>query len=199
MRKHLTPMPAGTAQVWENCPNVHCHRLQECCAGPERCMVSKGLREGLNQRAHQDLIWPDDQVGKLAEGEEPQRQAVPPNARSRTQTPKARKTKSIPGQTPEAIAQASPKTAMKGLTGKQQLFVRQYLVDLNATQAAIRAGYSENCASEIGYENLRKPHIAAAIDSAFVELGGITRSRIVDELGAIAFSDISNIVNWDDK
>ena len=63
----------------------------------------------------------------------------------------------------------------------------------------LSAGYLEKCASEIGYENLRKPQIMAAIDSAFMELGGITRSRIVDELGAIAFSDISNIVNWDDK
>jgi phage terminase small subunit len=87
---------------------------------------------------------------------------------------------------------------MKGLTAKQQLFVGQYLVDLNATQAAIRAGYSKNCASEIGYENLRKPQIAAAIDSAFMELGGITRSRIVEELAAIAFADIREVVTWDE-
>jgi phage terminase small subunit len=92
----------------------------------------------------------------------------------------------------------SPQT-LENLTPRQQLFVREYLVDLNATQATIRAGYSEHCASEMGYENLRKPQIMAAIDSAFMELGGITRSRIVDELGAIAFSDISNIVNWEDK
>jgi hypothetical protein len=40
---------------------------------------------------------------------------------------------------------------------------------------------------------------AAAIDSAFMELGGITRSRIVDELGAIAFSDIGDVVDWDNE
>ena len=79
------------------------------------------------------------------------------------------------------------------------MLVREYLVDLNATQAAIRARYSPNSASEIGYENLRKPHIAAAIDSAFIELGGITRSRIVDELGAIAFADIGTIVTWEEE
>ncbi len=49
------------------------------------------------------------------------------------------------------------------MTPKQQAFVAEYLVDLNATQAAIRAGYSKRTASETGYENLRKPHIAAAI------------------------------------
>ena len=49
------------------------------------------------------------------------------------------------------------------LTGKQQLFVEEYLIDLNATQAAIRAGYSVNTAEAIGFENLRKPKIAQAI------------------------------------
>ena len=52
------------------------------------------------------------------------------------------------------------------LTPKQQAFVKEYIVDLNATQAAIRAGYSEKTASETGYENLRKPQIAAAIEEA---------------------------------
>lgn len=49
------------------------------------------------------------------------------------------------------------------LTAKQQRFVEEYLVDNNATQAAIRAGYSEKTAKESGYENLTKPHIAEAI------------------------------------
>ena len=49
------------------------------------------------------------------------------------------------------------------LTPKQNLFVKEYLVDLNATQAAIRAGYSPKTAEAIGYENLRKPQIADAI------------------------------------
>jgi len=49
------------------------------------------------------------------------------------------------------------------LTPKQALFVKEYLVDLNATQAAIRAGYSEKTAQVIGSENLSKPLIQAAI------------------------------------
>lgn len=52
------------------------------------------------------------------------------------------------------------------LTQKQRLFVDEYLVDLNATQAAIRAGYSKKTAGQIGDENLKKPQIAIAIKQA---------------------------------
>lgn len=49
------------------------------------------------------------------------------------------------------------------LTPKQQAFVDEYLIDLNATRAAIRAGYSEKAAQTIGAENMRKPLIKQAI------------------------------------
>jgi phage terminase small subunit len=52
---------------------------------------------------------------------------------------------------------------MAKLTDKQELFCKEYLIDLNATQAAIRAGYSENTAQIIGSENLSKPLIAKKI------------------------------------
>lgn len=55
------------------------------------------------------------------------------------------------------------------MTPKQEAFVREYLVDLNATQAATRAGYSRRTAHAIGHENLTKPEIAAAIDAAMNE------------------------------
>lgn len=54
----------------------------------------------------------------------------------------------------------------KKLTLKQERFVQEYLIDLNATRAAIRAGYSENTAGEIGYENLKKPQIKEALQGA---------------------------------
>jgi phage terminase small subunit len=54
----------------------------------------------------------------------------------------------------------------RNFTAKQERFVEEYLVDLNATQAAIRAGYSRNSARQIGDENLSKPAIAAAIAAA---------------------------------
>ena len=52
---------------------------------------------------------------------------------------------------------------MTTLTNKQERFVQEYLIDLNATQAAIRAGYSKHTAKDIGCENLAKPNIADAI------------------------------------
>ena len=57
----------------------------------------------------------------------------------------------------------------RGLTAKQAAFVREYLTSLNATDAARRAGYSKKTASEVGYENLRKPQIRDAIDTALAE------------------------------
>ncbi len=55
------------------------------------------------------------------------------------------------------------------MTAKQQAFVREYLIDLNATQAAIRAGDSQKTAGSIGHENLNKPEIQEAIESALTE------------------------------
>jgi phage terminase small subunit len=51
------------------------------------------------------------------------------------------------------------------MTQKQQRFVQEYCVDVNATQAAIRAGYSARSAGSIGAENLTKPEIASAISA----------------------------------
>lgn len=58
---------------------------------------------------------------------------------------------------------------MAKLTAKQQRFCDEYLVDLNATQAAIRAGYSEKTARAIGNENLTKPDIKEYIDARMAE------------------------------
>ena len=55
------------------------------------------------------------------------------------------------------------------MTAKQRLFCDEYLIDLNATQAAIRAGYSEKTARAMGAENLTKPYIKAYIDGRRAE------------------------------
>lgn len=55
------------------------------------------------------------------------------------------------------------------LTPKQQLFCDEYLIDLNATQAAIRAGYSEKTAGQIGEQNLKKLEIRSYIDARMAE------------------------------
>ncbi len=56
------------------------------------------------------------------------------------------------------------------LRKKQEKFCNEYLIDLNATQAAIRAGYSKATAGEMGYENLKKPHIADFISKLQSEI-----------------------------
>lgn len=61
------------------------------------------------------------------------------------------------------MANTSMKPKPTGLTRKQKKFCHEYVVDLNAPKAAIRAGYSPKSAKDIGYENLTKPHIAARI------------------------------------
>ena len=58
---------------------------------------------------------------------------------------------------------------MVKLTAKQQMFCDEYLIDLNATQAAIRAGYSEKTAAVIATENLRKPNIKEYIEKRMAE------------------------------
>lgn len=55
------------------------------------------------------------------------------------------------------------------LTAKQHAFIDEYLIDLNATQAAIRAGYSKKTAAVIGRENLTKPNIKTAIEKRLAE------------------------------
>lgn len=59
--------------------------------------------------------------------------------------------------------------AEKKLTAKQQRFCDEYLIDLNATQAAIRAGYSEKTAKQIGQENLTKLDIKSCIEKRMAE------------------------------
>lgn len=78
------------------------------------------------------------------------------------------------------------------MTPKQVAFVKQYLIDHNATQAAIRAGYSQKTAASIGEENLRKPEIRAAIDLAMSDVAGrlgISAERVLRERARLAFSD----------
>lgn len=90
----------------------------------------------------------------------------------------------------------------KKLTKKQQLFIDEYLIDLNATQAAIRAGYSVDSARDIGCENLTKPNIQEAIARAMAERSkrtGVNQDRVVLELAKIAFVKMTDIVDSNGK
>lgn len=87
-----------------------------------------------------------------------------------------------------------------GLTYKQELFCQEYIIDSNATQAAIRAGYSQDTAGAIGHENLKKPDIEARINELQEDRAKrtrITQDRVVLELAKIAFGDISCLFNED--
>ena len=90
------------------------------------------------------------------------------------------------------------------LTPKQELFVQEYLVDMNATQAAIRAGYSKRSADQQGYENLRKHEIAQKIQQEYEQKLSAVSARADAEImdrhqvlladTAIAESDIFDVI-----
>lgn len=78
------------------------------------------------------------------------------------------------------------------LTPKQQRFVQEYLIDLNASAAAERAGFSAHMAKSIGWELLRKPHVAAAIEkeiAAREKRTRVTADRVLEQIARIAFFD----------
>lgn len=82
------------------------------------------------------------------------------------------------------------------LTSKQERFCYEYCIDFNATQAAIRAGYSQKTAYASGAENLRKPQIKSRIDEMqknLAETAGISALRILKEHQKIAFSDAGQL------
>ena len=89
---------------------------------------------------------------------------------------------------------------MARMTEKQKRFVEEYLIDLNATQAAIRAGYKVDNARQTATENLAKPYISEAIEKALADRSrrtGINQDRVVQELAKIAFVKITDVVNDD--
>lgn len=91
---------------------------------------------------------------------------------------------------------------MAKLTEKQQRFVDEYLIDLNATQAAIRAGYSAKTAQEQGSQNLSKLMVQQAIAEQMAERSrrtGVNQDRVVLELARIAFVKITDIVDSEGK
>ena len=84
------------------------------------------------------------------------------------------------------------------MTDKQERFCQEYMIDLNATQAAIRAGYSVGTAEQIGYQLLQKTSVSNRIAQLRAEQSkrtGISADRVVRELAKVAFVDIGNVVD----
>lgn len=82
------------------------------------------------------------------------------------------------------------------LTDKQERFCYEYCIDFNATQAAIRAGYSERTANEQGSQNLAKLNIQTRIKEMQANLSttaGISALKVINEHAKIAFSSISKL------
>lgn len=96
-------------------------------------------------------------------------------------------------------SKSKQKQHKRGLTPKQTRFIREYLIDLNATQAAIRAGYSKRTAKDIACENLAKPNIQEVIKTEVGKM--LTRAdvkgwMVIKELQKLAFSNIGDFATW---
>ena len=92
----------------------------------------------------------------------------------------------------------SEASATKALNPKQERFVAEYLVDLNATQAAIRAGYSPKTAGVQAFDLLKKPEIAAALErqrNEHAKNTGLTVERVLTEAMRLAFFDIRKLTD----
>lgn len=94
------------------------------------------------------------------------------------------------------------KKKSKKLTPRQRIFVERYLVNKNATKAALEAGYSKNTAAKIGSENLHKPEIKAAIDAEMAELtkrNALDADWVLQRLKAIADTHVEELVVVDEQ
>lgn len=90
---------------------------------------------------------------------------------------------------------------MAKLTEKQKRFTEEYLIDLNATQAAIRAGYSIKTAEQIGFQLLNKTSVSEEIKKKMAERSkrtGINADRVLNELAKIAFANAKDVINFED-
>lgn len=89
---------------------------------------------------------------------------------------------------------------MAKLTAKQQRFVGEYLIDLNATQAAIRAGYAPKYADRKGHELIENNRVSEAIKQAMAHRSrrtGITQDRVLRELARVAFVNANDVIDTD--
>lgn len=88
---------------------------------------------------------------------------------------------------------------LEGLTLKQRRFIREYLIDCNATRAAKAAGYSEDSASDIGHQLTKNSRVSAAIAEAErlrAERTNITADRVRLELARMGFANMTDFARW---
>ncbi len=93
-----------------------------------------------------------------------------------------------------------PKKTRDTLTPRQARFVAEYLIDLNATQAAIRAGYSQKTAKQQGARLLTKADVGDAIakgQAVRFRTAEITAERVLREARSLAFSSLQDLTDGD--
>ena len=98
-----------------------------------------------------------------------------------------------------SMARSKRKKARRGLTPKESRFVDEFLFDLNATQAAIRAGFSEKSARQLGYRLLKKVHIQEAVNKAIAarsERAKMDADEVLREFARVGRSDILSYVSF---
>ena len=112
--------------------------------------------------------------------------------------PKSAKGTSTKVQAPKKAGKSLVSPEHVPLTARQEVFAREYLIDLNGTQAAIRAGYSSKTARQMGTENLTKPSVQAAIAAgqrARAQRTEITADLVLREIWAIIIADPRELVH----
>jgi len=108
----------------------------------------------------------------------------------------------VPGKDENVPKELTYKQLLKRLPAKRARFVEEYLIDLDATKAAIRTGYSEKTAGQQGRRMLRFVSVKAAIDAGKAERAKENTDRFeeaMEELRILAFSDIQNHVDVDES
>lgn len=119
------------------------------------------------------------------------------NQRTRARSPAPRKASAELDRTEQPSQGKQMESS--ALNGRRQRFVDEYMLDQNATQAAVRAGYSERSAKVTGSRLLTDANVVAAIAArraALAEKARITQERVLDEYAAIAFGSLRDVVQW---
>jgi len=114
----------------------------------------------------------------------------------------AARKRGMPAKAVEALRKraASKPPGPAPLNAKQLRFVEEYLIDLNCTQAAARAGYSEQSAEQQGFRLLKDARIKAEVEARMAarsQKTGITAERVLQELGRLAFFDLRKLYRPD--
>jgi phage terminase small subunit len=103
---------------------------------------------------------------------------------------------------PKTLSEPSKPAPNPTLTVKQQRFIKEYLIDLNAAGAALRAGYSKRTARQMGTENLSKPDIRAIIDAGIESRKArlsVKAEQVIQELALVAFAGMKDFVEIDES